>query len=179
MRRALTVALIPAAAMLVLAAFDILREPAPVEPAEIALDLAEKLLLVAAMGAVAWAAIGLRDIREEQRALKDHVDRTLARGEEWRAARSSEIAAFGEAIAREFDAWNFSPAERDVAGLLLKGVSMKEIALARNTSEATIRQQAQSLYHKAGLSGRAELSAYFLDSLFSDAGERQVKMRLV
>ena len=58
-------------------------------------------------------------------------------------------------------------AERDVAGLILKGMSLKDIALARDTSAATIRQQAQSVYRKAGLTGRAELSAYFLEDLFN------------
>ena len=57
---------------------------------------------------------------------------------------------------------------------------MKEIALARDTSEATIRQQAQTVYQKSGLSGRAELSAYFLDSLFSEAEEQgRARLRVV
>ena len=34
---------------------------------------------------------------------------------------------------------------------------------------ATILQQAQSIYRKSGLSGRAELSAYFLERLFAEA----------
>ncbi len=54
---------------------------------------------------------------------------------------------------------------------MLKGMSSKDIALARATSEATIRQQAQGVYRKSGLSGRAELSAYFLESLFTVAEE--------
>ena len=35
----------------------------------------------------------------------------------------------------------------------------------RQTSERTIREQARALYRKSGLSGRAELSAYFLEDL--------------
>ena len=52
---------------------------------------------------------------------------------------------------------------------MLKGMSLKEIAIARDTSEATVRQQAQAIYRKSGLSGRAELAAYFLESLFEEA----------
>jgi hypothetical protein len=37
----------------------------------------------------------------------------------------------------------------------------------RRTAEATIRQQAQNVYRKSGLSTRSELSAYFLEDLFS------------
>ena len=65
-----------------------------------------------------------------------------------------------------FEAWSLTPAEADIAGLLLKGASLREIAALRRTSEATIRQQAQSVYRKSGLGGRRELAAYFLEALF-------------
>jgi DNA-binding NarL/FixJ family response regulator len=52
-----------------------------------------------------------------------------------------------------------------VALLLLKGLAHKEIADARETSERTVRQQSLAIYRKAGLSGRAELSAFFLEDL--------------
>jgi DNA-binding CsgD family transcriptional regulator len=42
---------------------------------------------------------------------------------------------------------------------------MKEIADARGTAERTARQQALAVYRKAGLGGRAELSAFFLEDL--------------
>ena len=51
---------------------------------------------------------------------------------------------------------------------MLKGVALRDIARLRQTSETTIRQQAQGVYRKSGLSGRAELAAYFLESLFED-----------
>jgi DNA-binding NarL/FixJ family response regulator len=54
-----------------------------------------------------------------------------------------------------------------VALLLLKGLSVKEIAAVRATSERTIRTQARSLYSKAGLTGRAALSAFFLEDLLA------------
>ena len=61
-----------------------------------------------------------------------------------------------------------TPAEGDIAGLLLKGVPLGEIARLRRTSQTTIRQQAQAVYRKSGLSGRAEFAAYSLESLFED-----------
>ncbi len=48
---------------------------------------------------------------------------------------------------------------------LLKGLSLKEIASLRNTSERTVREQARSLYRKSGLPGRSSLSAFFLEDL--------------
>lgn len=173
MRRTLPVLAVPAVLILFLFGLDLAREPGPADPVEIGLDLAEKLLLAAMMVAVAWAMLRINGLREDHRALLDHLERATAQGQDWRAARAEEISALGGAIAQQFRDWGLSPAEIDVAGLLLKGASMKEIALARDTSEATIRQQAQSLYRKAGLSGRVELSAYFLDSLFIAAEDRR------
>jgi len=48
---------------------------------------------------------------------------------------------------------------------LLKGLSHREIADIRGVSERTVRQQSRALYRKAGLSGRADLAAYFLEDL--------------
>ncbi len=146
---------------------------------EILLDLGEKVLIVASMVAIAWAVARLDGLDARQIALRERMDRALAEGQAWRAARAAEIAALGEAIQAEFRAWGLTLAEADVAGLLLKGASMKEIALARDTSEATIRQQAQAIYRKSGLSGRAELQAYFLDSLFAEAEERRASLRAI
>ena len=56
-------------------------------------------------------------------------------------------------------------AEREIGLLLLKGLSLKEVADVRGTSERTVRQQAQQLYRKGGLAGRTELAAYFLEDL--------------
>lgn len=148
---------------------DLLREPIFPPWGEVALDIAENLVLVVAMATVAWTVHGLTDLRENQVALSNNLARSLAQGESWRAQRKSEIEALGKAIEDQFRQWRLSAAEIDVAGLMLKGASLKEIAIARETSEATIRQQAQSIYRKSGLSGRAELSAYFLESLFETA----------
>jgi hypothetical protein len=56
--------------------------------------------------------------------------------------------------------------------LLLKGLTHKEIAEARSTTETTIRQQALALYRKSGLRSRAELSAFFLEDLLRPIAQR-------
>jgi len=68
-------------------------------------------------------------------------------------------------IEREFDRWGLTCAERSVAHLMLKGLRLKDIAGVRNTSDRTVRQQAQAIYRKAGLDGRTDLAAYFLESV--------------
>ena len=75
---------------------------------------------------------------------------------------SSNISA---ALEHQFNEWDLSDGEKDIALLLIKGCSMKEVAEARNTAESTVRQQASSIYKKSNLNGRKELTAFFLESL--------------
>jgi DNA-binding NarL/FixJ family response regulator len=90
-----------------------------------------------------------------------------AQGERWRAEARAHLIGLGQAIEAQFARWNLTDAEREVALLLLKGLSHKEIAAVRATSERTIREQARSLYAKAGLTGRAAVSAFFLEDLIA------------
>jgi len=83
----------------------------------------------------------------------------------WRASAEAALAGLGRAIDERFDAWRLTPAERDVALLLLKGRSHKQIAFTTGRSERTVRQHAVSVYQKSGLNGRAELSAFFLEDI--------------
>lgn len=163
-----------------LTTLDLLRDPDATSWQEVLPDIAEKLILLIGMAAIAWNVSGMQDLRDAQEAMANNLARTVAQGDQWRADRRSEIAALGQAIEDQFKLWKLTAAEIDIAGLMLKGASLKEIALARDTSEATIRQQAQSVYRKSGLSGRAELSAYFLDSLFAEADDlRGARLRIV
>jgi DNA-binding CsgD family transcriptional regulator len=67
----------------------------------------------------------------------------------------------------QFADWGLSPSECEVALLLIKGLSMKEISSAREVKEKTIRQQATSVYAKSGYAGRHELVAHFIEDLMS------------
>ena len=78
---------------------------------------------------------------------------------------SANPEGLSAAIDSQFDRWQLTAAEREVALLLLKGLSHREIAALRDTSERTIRQQSQAIYAKSNLSGRAALSAFFLEDL--------------
>ncbi len=83
----------------------------------------------------------------------------------WRASAESALAGFGRAIEERFGAWQLTPAESEVALLLLKGRSHKEIAYLTDRSERTVRQHAVSVYQKSHLAGRAALAAFFLDDV--------------
>lgn len=66
---------------------------------------------------------------------------------------------------KQFSDWKLSPTEHDVALLLIKGLSMKEIAEVRQVKEKTVRQQATQIYAKSGYAGRHELAAHFIEDL--------------
>lgn len=78
-----------------------------------------------------------------------------------------KLAGMSAQIEREFDRWGLTSAERSVAHLMLKGLRLKDIARARNTSDRTVRQQAQAIYKKAGIEGRSDLAAYFIEDFLA------------
>lgn len=103
---------------------------------------------------VAWArhmAARLHEVADESR--------------RWRERYNETVRGLARAIQHQFQRWDLSRAEAEVALLLLKGLSLKEIATMRGTGERTVREQARAVYRKAGLAGRAELSAFFLEDL--------------
>jgi DNA-binding NarL/FixJ family response regulator len=70
---------------------------------------------------------------------------------------------YSAVIQSQFKQWSLTPSEQEVAMLLLKGLSFKEISGVRNTKEKTVRQQASVLYSKANVDGRHEFAAWFLE----------------
>jgi DNA-binding CsgD family transcriptional regulator len=122
------------------------------------------------IGAAVGVALLLQRIHaqhEEQMALIRDLEIARAEGDGWRSKVQSHLAGLKGAMDQQFRAWGMTAAEREVGLLILKGLSHKEIATLRATTDATVRQQAQAIYRKAGLPGKTAFSAYFLDDLFA------------
>jgi DNA-binding NarL/FixJ family response regulator len=62
-----------------------------------------------------------------------------------------------------------TPAERQVAGAVLKGSSNDAIAAARRTSARTVANQLAAIYRKLGVSSRWELAAHLSKRAFTVA----------
>jgi DNA-binding CsgD family transcriptional regulator len=133
----------------------------------IALELSA---VVAAVGGAAALWRAARRARAEAHALRGDLSTAREEAARWREEARGALAGLGAAIDRQCDRWKLTAAEKEIALLLLKGLSLKEIAAARATSERTVRQQALAVYRKAGLSGRAELAAFFLEDLLLPGG---------
>jgi DNA-binding CsgD family transcriptional regulator len=140
--------------------------------------LLEAGVIVAGLAGAAFAGRRLlmvvRRARADTRELRARLQATEAEAARWREETRDVLAGLGAALDRQFDRWGLTPAEKEVAILLLKGLSHKELAGVRGITEATARQQARSVYRKAGLSGRADLAAFFLEDLLVPGGTRDL-----
>jgi len=118
-------------------------------------------------GAIAVGAIvrRIRELLRETHHLRERLATSSADAERWAREARNLIEGLSSAIDEQLARWHLSAAEKDIALLLLKGLEHKEIAALRGVSETTVRQQARSLYRKAGLAGRHELAAFFLEDL--------------
>jgi len=133
-------------------------------------ELVRVVILIALFAIPVLLAYRSFSIYKERLALVRDLDVARQQGRQWRDETQVLLKGLGEAIDRQFSTWKLTEAERDVGLLILKGLSLKEIAVARVTSERTVRAQARSIYAKAGLSGRAALSAFFLEDLLAPSG---------
>jgi DNA-binding CsgD family transcriptional regulator len=132
----------------------------------------EGTTLLVGFGGFFWLLFRLRtafrDARES-RADAEALTRSLAaarlEANQWKAEAHDLLEGLSKAIDQQLHRWGLTTSEKEVALLLLKGLSFKEIADLRGTNENTVRQQARALYKKAGLTGRHELAAFFLEDL--------------
>lgn len=131
------------------------------------------IVLVGSMSAVVLARRFVKLRQREREALVElkglqlELQRSKADSKKWQAKAQDLLAGLGELIDQQLEQWGLTRAEKAVALLLLKGLSHKEVASLRKVSEATARQQAASIYRKAGLSGRHDLAAFFLEDLLT------------
>jgi len=78
--------------------------------------------------------------------------------------------AFNALMWQRFDEWGLTPAEADVAMFAIKGYSNSEIARLRGKSIGTIKAQSNSVFRKAGVSGRAQLLGLLIEDIAEGIG---------
>ena len=114
----------------------------------------ELLITFALIGGTVFTALEIRALLRRQHRVE--------------AQLQAASGAFIEIVEAQFDAWALTPAERDVAMLTLKGLSIAEVAGIRNTREGTVKAQLNAIYGKAGLTGRGQLSSHFIEELLGE-----------
>lgn len=150
-----------------LMALEIVTEEDELALLDLVVDAASILLTVAAAVGVALLAQRLDAQHQEKLALIQDLEIARAEGDGWRAKVRSHLAGLKAGMDKQFQEWGMTEAEREVGLLILKGLSHKQIAALRATTEATVRQQAQAIYRKANLPGKTAFSAYFLEDLLA------------
>lgn len=112
-----------------------------------------------------WLSLLAIRMRRATETFRDRAAAAEQAAREWEDATRDTLKWLGNEISLQMDRWELTPAEKEVGMQLLRGRSFKQIAARRNVSERTVRLQASTVYHKAGLHDRAELAAFFLAGL--------------
>jgi len=125
----------------------------------------EAIIVCLSLLAIVWLLRDLHQQRIEIRSLRQELDtanRSQAHPKKYVLEARKKL---GNVVTQQFSEWQLTGSEGEVGWLLLKGLSLKEIAIVRNTQEKTVRQQASSIYKKAGISGRHAFSAWFIEDI--------------
>ena len=74
-------------------------------------------------------------------------------------------SALQDIVESHFAEWKLTASERDVAYLLVKGLSISEIAEVRGSAEGTVKAHLNAIYRKANARNRAEVLSHIMDTL--------------
>jgi DNA-binding CsgD family transcriptional regulator len=125
----------------------------------------EAIIVSISIIAIARLLSGLYQQRLEIRSLRQELDAANSPQTSPRKYVLEARKKLGNVVTQQFSEWTLTNSEIEVGWLLLKGLSLKEIAIVRNTQEKTVRQQASSIYKKAGINGRHAFSAWFIEDI--------------
>ena len=124
----------------------------------------ELVLVLLSVSGVLWL---VQHLHLQNRALEEIKREIAEEKKKKKPAAPTEVhearRTMSEIMRQQFKSWQLTGGEQEVAILLLKGLSFKEIAGVRETHEKTVRQQASAIYKKAGVSGRHAFAAWFIE----------------
>jgi DNA-binding NarL/FixJ family response regulator len=163
-QKLIKIGLVLYAIIFVLIALDLLSDSAEgIDWAHITVELA--VLIIAIIGLSLLGRAFYQNTQSTIHHLQANLETAQQEAAAWRNESHALIQGLGLEIKKQFNRWQLTPVESEIGLLILKGFSHQEIANIRQVSERTVREQARALYRKAGLTGRASLSAFFLEDL--------------
>lgn len=133
-------------------AFDFFSEPTRLEAAEPHWHLAFEALATVSL----WAAIAF-EVR--------YIVRLWQRKAQLERSVSVASAAIEDVIEAFLEEWRLTAAEHDVATLLIKGLTIAEIARVRGSAEGTVKAHLNAIYRKSGTRNRGDLLSLIIDNL--------------
>ncbi len=87
---------------------------------------------------------------------------------EFRARNEDVLAGMRRAVRNQYAIWKLTPTEAVLADSLIRGYTIEEIAAMGNKSRNTVRNQTAALYEKSGMTGRNDLTAFFLSDIMGE-----------
>lgn len=127
----------------------------------------EGCVALLSLASVYWLLKGQLQLRSSLFLEKKVSAKLRDEASHWQKHAKRFLEGLSASIDYQLEKWGLTKSEKEVAFLLIKGLSLKEIADIRSTAEKTTRAQAASIYAKSGLSGRSQLAAFFLEDLLS------------
>ncbi|MGY9048457.1 hypothetical protein P775_12020 [Puniceibacterium antarcticum] len=117
-------------------------------------DLMTALEAISVLGLMFSVFITLREYR-----------RMMQRNQSVERRLDAATGAFSQMMSDQFTRWGLTAAERDVALMSVKGVSIGDIAALRQTATGTVKAQSAAIYRKAGVSNRAEMISVLIEDM--------------
>ena len=129
----------------------------------------EEAMIVCISGIVGILLIfDIRKRTHEMHELKAKLDITDIKLKDITDEMATARKKYSQVIHDQFELWQLTKSEQEIAMLLLKGLSFKEMSTVRETKEKTVRQQASTIYSKACVEGRHDFAAWFLEDFIAD-----------
>lgn len=125
----------------------------------------EAIIAIIALVGVFYLIRGRFKLQQNLKKEKQLTGELQVEAQKWKQVSEKYVSGLSVEIENQLDRWDLTKAEKEVSFLMLKGLSNKEIAEVRGTTVPSIRAQTNAIYSKSGLSGRSELSAFFLEDL--------------
>ena len=110
-------------------------------------------------------SLSVRGLRQAHQQIAQNLQVSALENEKLKQEQQKFREGLTIIIDEQLQRWGLSKSEVEISFLLLKGLSNKEIAEVRSTSESTVRLQCSSIYKKSQLSSRSELAAYFIEDM--------------
>jgi DNA-binding CsgD family transcriptional regulator len=127
----------------------------------------EVFVISLAMGLIVYLAMELKQKKHDMQTLVEELKTTEYSLTQSTTFINNARKEYSEIIHQQFDEWQLSLSQQQIALLLLKGLSFNEIAAIRDTKEKTVRQQASEIYKKADVAGKHAFSAWFFEDFLN------------
>jgi len=127
----------------------------------------ESIVITLALTLIAYLILNLKKNTVNLQQLRQELEAKEHSLEQSNTRIHNARKEYSQVIHQQFDDWQLSQSQQQIALLLLKGLSFNEIAAIRETKEKTVRQQASEIYKKANVAGRHAFSAWFFEDFLN------------